>query len=109
MIVVCLPRNCTESELFAQDAKFVRGCIQAVLFPTLVATCNANAANTQILSKAVNPKSLAGFIRTHKYGVKGNAATGMTSIFDTTCAALMSEAEWRDAEHFFDNFPDDVS
>lgn len=72
--------------------------------------CNGNAVNTQILSEAVNPKSLAGFIRTHIYGSLGgdtrDSRTQHSATLATTCAVLMDHAAWQKAESFFDTFQD---
>ena len=71
--------------------------------------CDGNAVNTQILSEAVNPKSLAGFIRTHIYGSLGDSRDSKTqhrATLATTCAVLMDHAAWQKAEHYFDTFQD---
>ena len=84
--------------------------LQAILFPTLIAMCNNNAVNTRILSEAVNPKSLAGFIRSHIYannnpnGGGGDDAAQERGLLATTCAVLMTDVDWRKAEEYFDSF-----
>jgi hypothetical protein len=85
--------------------------------------CDGNVVNTQILSSSINPKSLAGFIRTHIYGGNGGSnnsggnsggncggSSPVTSgslhaaTLATTCAVLMTDRDWRRAESFFDRF-----
>lgn len=82
-----------------------------VLFPTLVAMCNGNSVNTEILSKTLNPKSLAGFIRTHIYNSSSSTTdeankfhASRIATLATTCAVLMSAEDWQAAEEFFETF-----